>query len=77
MRERPIFILTLNVRKTGIGHRGPWKAGWRFPDVTRQELKVHGRPIFILTLHVGKTGSSEAGKGSGETGSGRSTEGSE
>ena len=75
MRERPIFILTLNVRKTGIGHRGPWKAGWRFPDVTRQELKVHGRPIFIPTLHVGKTGSSETGKGSGKTGLGSATEG--
>ena len=56
MRERPIFILTLNVRKTGIGHRGPCKAGWQFPDVTRQELKVHRRPIFILTLNVRKTG---------------------
>ena len=75
MRERPIFIPTLHVRKTGKCHRGAWKAGWQFPDVTRPELKVRGRPIFFLTLHVGKTGSCETGKGSGKTGSGGATEG--
>ena len=30
-------------------------AGWGFPDVIDQELKVRGRPIFIPTLHVRKT----------------------
>ena len=69
MRGRLIFILTLHVGKTRMCHRGAWKAGWEFPDVTRQELKVRRMAIFFLTLHVGKTGSGETGKGSGETGS--------
>ena len=37
VRGRPIFFPTLHVRKTGKCHRGAWKAGWQFPDVTRQE----------------------------------------
>ena len=77
MRGRPFFFPTLHVRKTGKCHRGPCKAGWQFPDVTRPELKVRGRPIFFLTLHVGKTGSGETGKGSGKTGLGSATEGPE
>ena len=52
----PIFFPTLNVRKTGKCHRGAWKAGWQFPDVTRQELNLRGMPIFFPTLHVRKTG---------------------
>ena len=48
VHQRPIFILTLYVRKTEECHRGDWKAGWRFPDVIDQELKVRERPIFIL-----------------------------
>ena len=67
-------FLTLHVRKTGKCHRRAWKAHWHFPNVARQELKVHRRPISFLTLHVRKTGSSETGKGIGETGSGRATE---
>ena len=51
-----LFVLTLHVRKTGKCHRGAWKAGWQFPDVTRPELKLRGMPIFVLTLHVRKTG---------------------
>ena len=61
------FFLTLHVRKTKMCHRGAWKAGWQFPNVTRPELKVRGRPIFILTLHVRKTGSSEDRAHSGES----------
>ena len=56
MHQRPFFILTLNVRKSVMCPRGPWKACWRFPNVKRQELKVHQRLFFILTLHVRKTG---------------------
>ena len=74
MRGRPFFFPTLHVRKTGIGHRGHWKAGCGFPNVARQEPKQRGRPFFILTLHVGKTGKDETGKGSGKIGSGRATE---
>ena len=61
MRERPILLLTLHVRKTGKGRRGAWKAVGQFPDVIRPELKVRERPIFILTLHVRKTGKGRRG----------------
>ena len=62
VRGRPIFIPTSHVRKTGKCHRGAWKAGWQFPDVTRPELKVRGRPIFIPTLHVRKTDNGKTGR---------------
>ena len=51
----PIFFPTLYVRKTGKCLRGAWKAGWQFPDVTRQELNLRGMPFFFLTLYVRKT----------------------
>ena len=75
MRERLFFVPTLHVRKTRMCHRGAWKAGWEFPDVTRPELNLRERPIFFLTLHVRKTGKDETGKGSGKTGLGSATEG--
>ena len=56
-----IFVLTFHVRKTRMCHRGAWKAGWQFPNVTRPELKVRGRPLFVLTLHVRKTGKCHRG----------------
>ena len=62
VRERPIFIPTLHVRKTEKCHRGACRAGWQFPDVTRPELKVHGMPIFIPTLHVRKTDNGKTGR---------------
>ena len=75
MRGRLIFILTLHVGKTRMCHRGAWKAGLEFPDVTRPELNLRRMAIFFLTLHVRKTGSGETGKGSGKTGLGSATEG--
>ena len=74
MRERLFFVLTFHVRKTKMCHRGAWKAGWQFPDVTRPELNLRRMAIFFLTLHVRKTGSGETGKGSGKTGLGSATE---
>ena len=65
MRERSFFILTLYVGKIGKCPRGPWKAGWWFPDVICRELNVRERPIFILTLYVGKIGGWETGTGRG------------
>ena len=73
MSGRPIFVPTLYVRKTTMCHRGAWKAGWEFPNVTRPEQNLRGRLIFILTLHVRKTGSGETGFGKGHRGSGRAT----
>ena len=61
MHQRPISILTLNVRKTEMCPRGPCKARWQNPDLTDRELKVRERPIFILTLNVRKTGAGERG----------------
>ena len=62
VRRRPIFILTLHVRKNRMCHRGVWKAGWQFPNVTRPELKVCGMAFFILTLHVGKPEAATQGR---------------
>ena len=42
MRGRSISFPTLHVRKTGIGHRGHWKAGCGFPNVARQEPNQRG-----------------------------------
>ena len=56
------FILTLHVRKTGIGHRGHWKAGCGFPNVARQEPNLRGMPIIFLTLYVRKTGRGKKGE---------------
>ena len=55
LRERPIFVLTLHVRKTGKCPRVHCMAGLEFPNVTRQEQNQRGMAFFILTLHVGKT----------------------
>ena len=55
MRGMAFFFLTLHVRKTMMCHRGAWKAGWEFPNVTRPEQKVRGMAFFFPTLHVRKT----------------------
>ena len=56
----PSFLMC-HIRKTWKCHRGAWMAGWEFPNVTRQELKVRKMAIFILTSHVRKTGKCHRG----------------
>ena len=67
MLGMPFFFPTLYVRKTRKCHRGVWKAGWQFPDVTRQELKVRGMPFFFPTLYVRKTGRENRAKSDTKT----------